>query len=92
MKTIDCKKTVITSLDDLVEVFPSMTLHQVIIMYRSGLDRLKYYDSLLDGTHELTSLDADVILDKIGFYLDCTEFLAGYLARCFCCQNGYIMD
>lgn len=83
------KRVVIKNLDDLVEIFPNMRLSQIIHLYIIGLNRIKYYNKQIRFDASPDDEELNAILDKISFYLEITDFLAGYLARCFCHQNGY---
>lgn len=78
---------VIRSVEELVEVFPSMTMPQVIMTYISGLKRIKEINDALgictDEEHQ------DALLGQLAPYLEADTFLAGYLARCYCHMRGY---
>lgn len=78
---------VITSVEELIEVFPSMTMPQVIMTYISGLKHIKEINDALgictDGQHQ------DALLEQLAPYLEADTFLAGYLARCYCKMRGY---
>ncbi len=81
------KKTRITSLDQLIEIFPSLTQAQIIDLYLSVLKRVKHLDWMAGKVKEKEK--AQDILDKWSFCMDCAEFLSGYLARCYCELCGF---
>lgn len=81
------KKTVIRCMEDLLEIFPRMTQSQIMILYRQSLRTIKYYNELLGKVTDRNKQDE--YLDIIGKYLEYTDFLSGYLARCYCVSNGY---
>lgn len=81
------KKTRITSLDQLIEIFPSLTQAQIIDLYLSALKRVKHLDCMAGKVKEKEKTYD--IMDKLSFYTDCAEFLAGYLARCYCELCGF---
>lgn len=81
------KVHVIKSFEELLEVFPSMTMPQVITTYISGLEHIKKINDSLgictDGQHQ------DALLGQLAPYLEADAFLSGYLARCYCKMLGY---
>lgn len=81
------KGIVISSLEDLIQIFPSLTLPQIISLYRDGLQILARYNDMISCMKSDDNLDD--LLTKIRKYIDCTDFLANYLARCFCRANGF---
>lgn len=78
---------VIKSFEELLEVFPSMTMPQVIMTYISGLRHIKEINDALGICTE--EHHQNVLLDQLSLYLEADTFLAGYLARCFCKMRGY---
>lgn len=81
------KTHVIRSVEELIEVFPSMTMPQVIMTYISGLKRIKEINDMLGIC--TVGQQQDFLLDQLAPYLEADNFLAGYLARCFCEMRGY---
>ena len=70
-----------------MDIFPSLTLSQIITLYRDGLQILARYNDML--SHLESDVDLDDLLAKVRKYIDCTDFLANYLARCYCRSNGF---
>ena len=84
------QKTTLKDLDDLIEIFPSMTMPQIIKLYLKALRRMKYYgDQIEEG---MDSERLDWLLEKISFYDPFATYLGGYLARCYCDHLGYRVD
>ncbi len=78
---------VIKSFEELLEIFPSMTMPQVIMTYISGLKHIKEINDALgictDERHQ------EALLGQLTPYLEADAFLSGYLARCYCDMRGY---
>lgn len=83
------QKIVIRGIEDLRRIFPSMTVRQIVGVYLQGLERIRHYNSLLDPDASILDEEQNLYLEKIGMYSECCDYLAGYLARCYCAQNGY---
>lgn len=80
------KKVVLNNFEDLVEVFPQMTLAHVIDVYKQVQKSIVYYENQLktcpqeEWEHNLERLE------------DCHKtdaFLSGYLAKCCCQMCGF---
>lgn len=79
---LQTKKIVIKSLGDLIEIFPSLTESQIIILFRKCIYEIKRADRLLGLCRNDEIRDA--LLERISAYADVRDFLSGYLARCYC--------
>lgn len=75
------QKTVIRSLDDLVEVFPSLTENQIICLFRRCTYELQRTDRLLGSCRN--ELLRDALSERVFICLSVSEFLTGYLTRAY---------
>lgn len=83
---LQTKKIVIESLEDLIEIFPSLTESQIIILFRKCVYELKRTNRLLRLCRNDEIRDA--LLERVSAFTDISDFLSGYLARCYCKLSG----
>lgn len=80
------KKVVIKNFNDLVEVFPNMTLAHIIDVYKQVQNAIAFYDkqyqtcSQEEKKHTLELLEDSLKADA---------FLSSYLAKCYCQMCGF---
>ncbi len=76
----------IKSFEELLEVFPSMSMPQVILLYKSVVRHIERINESLgictDEAHQ------NSLLDSLEPLLKANDFLSGYLARCYCKLRG----
>lgn len=84
--SIELKSIVIKSLDDLLDVFPSLTEKQIVLLFRKCVYELKRIDRLLGLCRNDDVRDA--LLERSETCCCIRDFLSGYLARCFCMLSG----
>ena len=80
------QKIVIHSLDELVEVFPSLTENQIIFLFRRCTYELQRTNRLLGSCRN--ELLRDALLERVSAYLPISDFLSGYLAKAYCKRLG----
>ena len=82
------KRHVIKNFEELMEVFPSLTMAQIINVYMGLQERIARISFLMEVGSERYSPD---ILENN--WIDCMKsdaFLSTYLARAYCIQNGFM--
>lgn len=79
-------KIIIRLLDDLLEVFTSLTDGQVINLFRKCVFELERINRLLGLCRNEEIRDA--LLERSETCCQIRDFLLGYLAKCFCALSG----
>lgn len=82
------KRLVLRNFDDLVAVFPNMTLHQIICVYTEANRVIKKVNRLIDKN--CPKYSHEELLERLTDALKIDAFLGTYLARVCCQQNGYM--
>lgn len=80
------QRNVIHSLDELVEIFPSLTENQIVCLFRKCTYELQRTNRLLENCRN--ELFRDALLERVTAYLPVSDFLSGYLARAYCKRFG----
>ena len=75
------KKVVLRNFDDLVEVFPNMTLAHIIDLYKQVQNAIAYYDEQL---RTCPQEEREQVWEQLEDGLKADAFLSGYLARYAC--------
>ena len=85
------KKVTIKSFEELVEVFPMMTNKQIMNLYKQALSVISFYNEYIgqENTCEEKVLE---YLERLTPYVEVRDFLAGYLAQCYCVEHGTPID
>lgn len=81
------QKIVIHSLEELVEVFPSLTENQIIVLFQ----KCTYEHSRINNLLGLCRNDLlrDALFARASVCDSICEFLSGYLARVYCENLGF---
>lgn len=87
MKTMEIKVTVLRSLEDVLEVFPHLTIKQTIELFLQTMEGIKAINNQLGSC---TDDEADALLDDLTSYLEIRDFLAPYLALKYCDYRGML--
>ena len=81
------KRVIIKSFEDLVSVFPSMTLSNIIAVYLQVQEAI---DNITARLNMCTDSDLyDDLEESLVDNMKADAFLSTYLARLFCKQNGF---
>lgn len=76
------KRVTIKNFDELVTVFPSLTVNQIIVLYRAVLDMIDVVECKLgSASHE----ESNTLVKQLEDLIKADALLSGYLAR-YCCQ------
>lgn len=84
--SMESNKIIIKSLEDLIEVFPSLTENQIVLLFRKCVYELERINRLLGLCRNDEVMDA--LLERSETCCCIRDFLSGYLARCFCKLSG----
>lgn len=76
------KKVVLTSFEDLVEVFPSLNLSQIMQLYQDVLGTVHSIERIIEKYPEKDHTD---LVLRMQDSIKAETFLSGYLAR-YCCK------
>lgn len=82
------KRLVLRNFDDLLTVFPNMTLHQIICVYSDANKAIKNVSELMKANSPKYSQEE--LSERLEDALKIDAFLGTYLARVCCQQNGYV--
>ena len=80
------KKVVIKNFNDLVEVFPNMTLAHIIDVYKQVQNAIAFYDNQLKTCPQE---EKEHVWELLEDSLKADAFLSGYLAKCYCRTCGF---
>ena len=81
------KKQVVKSMDELITIFPIMTIRQIMELYLDVLKNINAINAQL-GACSFSQNVAD-LLDSLSPCLEARDFLGNYLAQCLCDLSGY---
>lgn len=86
MKSI-VKKQIVKSMDELITIFPTMTVRQIMELYLDILKNINAINAKL-GACPLSPNTSD-LFDSLSPCLEARDFLGNFLAQCFCDLSGY---